>query len=85
MKRGDASPCSVPPEADHVLDGGHRACGELLIELKMTLDALAEGRVLKLVSQDPGARVDLPVWCQMTRHTLLWSDNDTYYIRRRRS
>lgn len=72
-----------PPAADAVLDGGSRACGELLLDLKMTLDRLAAGRVLKLISRDPGARTDLPVWCQMTRHHLVWSDDETYYIRRR--
>lgn len=81
----DAPQHHGPPAADAVLDGGARACGELLIALKTTLDALQEGRVLKLVCQDPGARVDLPIWCEMTRHTLLWCDETTYYIRRRRS
>lgn len=74
-----------PPTADQVLDGGSRACGELLITIKSTLDSMHPGEVLKLVSHDPGAKVDLPVWCQMTRHTLLWSDDATYYIRRRES
>lgn len=81
----DAPQRDGPPAADTVLDGGSRSCGELLIALKMTLDGLEEGRVLKLVCQDPGARVDLPIWCEMTRHTLLWNDEGTYYIRRRRS
>lgn len=74
-----------PPEADRVLDGGSRACGELLIEIKNTLDGMSAGQVLKLVSHDPGAKADLPVWCQMTRHALLWSDDGSYYIRRRES
>lgn len=74
---------SIPPVADRVLDGGARACGELLIALRGALEAMRPGEVLKLMTRDPGARVDLPVWCQMTRHTLLWSDDDTYYVRRR--
>lgn len=72
-----------PPDADQILDGGSRSCGELLIALKMTLDGMGAGEVLKLICHDPGAKEDLPVWCRMTRHTLLWSDRETYYIRRR--
>lgn len=79
----DRVAAGAPPAADTVLDGGTRACGELLIELKTTLDRLTAGRVLKLISRDPGARTDLPVWCAMTRHRLLWSDDETYYIERR--
>ena len=83
MTNGEGTTRDAPPEADTVLDGGSRACGELLIDLKIALDRLAGGRVLKLISRDPGARVDLPVWCEMTRHRLLWCDDETYYIRRR--
>lgn len=71
------------PDADEVLDGGSRACGELLIALKLTLDRMGVGQVLELICHDPGAKEDLPVWCRMTRHRLLWSDGETYYIRRR--
>jgi len=70
-------------EVDRVLDGGSRACGELLLELKTTLDSMRAGEVLQLISHDPGARTDLPIWCRMTRHTLLWNDDTNYYIRRR--
>lgn len=80
---GDRVTTGPTPAADAVLDGGTRACGELLIELKIALDRLAAGRVLKLISRDPGARTDLPVWCEMTRHRLLWCDDETYYIERR--
>jgi len=72
-----------PPAADQVLDGGARACGELLIALKGALERMRPGEVLKLVSNDPGARVDLPIWCRMTRHTLLWSDGGSYYFKKR--
>jgi tRNA 2-thiouridine synthesizing protein A len=71
------------PPADRVLDGGARACGELLITLKVELDGMRPGEVLKLISHDPGARVDLPIWCRMTRHRLLWNHDTTYYIARR--
>jgi anti-sigma factor (TIGR02949 family) len=81
---GDA-PGALPPTADRVLDGGDQACGELLLAVKSTLDAMQAGEVLKLICHDPGARVDLPVWCGMTRHSLLWSNEDIYYIRRRAS
>lgn len=71
------------PEANEVLDGGERSCGELLIALKFTLDEMRGGQVLKLICRDPGAKEDLPVWCRMTRHRLLWGDGQTFFIQRR--
>lgn len=85
IRRRLANEPVAPPDADEVLDGGARACGELLIAIKTTLDGMRPSEVLKLLCHDPGAKVDLPIWCGMTRHTLLWSHDGTYYIRRRES
>ena len=43
-----------------VLDGGERRCGELLIALKLEMDRLRSGEILKLVSHDPAAPEEIP-------------------------
>ncbi|MFO0984163.1 MAG: sulfurtransferase TusA family protein [Planctomycetota bacterium] len=58
-------------------------CGELVLELKQRLDAMAPGAVLKLIALDPGAREDLPAWCRMTGHLLLEHEHPIYLIKRR--
>ncbi|MGH7264240.1 MAG: sulfurtransferase TusA family protein [Candidatus Rokuibacteriota bacterium] len=71
------------PEPADVLDGGDRSCGELILALKRAIDRLHAGEVLKLVCRDPGAREDLPAWCRITGHRLLWGDGSTFYIQRK--
>jgi tRNA 2-thiouridine synthesizing protein A len=74
---------SAPPEADVVLDGGDQACGELILTLKRAVDRLGAGQILKLLCRDPAAPVDLPAWCRLTGHRLIWADGHTFYIERR--
>jgi tRNA 2-thiouridine synthesizing protein A len=74
--------CALPEPAD-VLDGGDRSCGELILALKRAIDRLRTGEILKLMSRDPGAKEDLPAWCRITGHRLLWDDGSTFYIQRR--
>lgn len=72
-----------PPEPHAVLDGEERSCGELLVALKRAVERLRAGEILKLVTEDPGARADLPAWCRMTGHRLLWAQGVDYYIQRK--
>ncbi len=64
-------------------DAGDMGCGELLLELKFRLAHLRPGDVLRLVAHDPGAREDLPAWCEMTGHTLVSAQHPVYRLRRR--
>jgi tRNA 2-thiouridine synthesizing protein A len=54
-----------------------------VLELKLRLDRLRPGHVLKLVALDPGAPADLPAWCRMTGHTLVSATHPVYLIRRK--
>jgi tRNA 2-thiouridine synthesizing protein A len=69
--------------ADDRWDAGDMGCGELVIDLRLRLRALAAGQVLRLIANDPGAREDLPAWCGMTGHTLVHAAHPVYYIRRK--
>jgi len=66
-------------------DAGDRGCGELVLELRLRLDGMAPGRILKLIARDSGAPADIPAWCRMTGHTLVAEQHPVYRIRRKES
>jgi tRNA 2-thiouridine synthesizing protein A len=68
--------------ADEEWDAGDLGCGELVLELKMRLDRMPPGRVIKVTALDPGAPADMPAWCRLTGHTLLREAHPVYLIRR---
>ena len=64
-------------------NAGELGCGELVLELRLRLEAMAPGQVLKLTALDPGAPADLPAWCRMTGHRLENQRHPVYLIRRK--
>jgi len=58
-------------------------CGELVLELRNRVLAIAPGAVLRLVAQDPAAPIDLPAWSRMTGHPLVRAAHPEYYFRRK--
>lgn len=56
---------------DLVVDGGHRSCVTLLLELRRHVESLPDGAVVHLIAADPAAPIDLPAWCHLTGHTYL--------------
>jgi tRNA 2-thiouridine synthesizing protein A len=54
-----------------IYDAGPTGCGELIINLFLTMKKLKSGQIVEVISYDPGAREDLPAWCRMQNHTLL--------------
>jgi tRNA 2-thiouridine synthesizing protein A len=71
------------PAAAQDWDAAELGCGELVLELRLRLEAMAAGQILRLVARDPGARADLPAWCRMTGHTLVSEQHPVYHIRRK--
>lgn len=51
-----------------VVDGGDRACGELLLVLAARARRLPPGSQIRLLASDPAAPLDLPAWCHLTGH-----------------
>jgi tRNA 2-thiouridine synthesizing protein A len=80
---GATTPC--PQRGDPQWDAGDLGCGDLVLQLRLRLEALAPGEVLRLTARDPGARADIPAWCRMTGHTLLVEQHPLYQIRRKES
>jgi tRNA 2-thiouridine synthesizing protein A len=72
-----------PPRADAEWDAGDLGCGDLVLELRTRLNALAGGQLLRLTARDPGAPQDLPAWCGLTGHALVHADPPTFFIRRK--
>jgi len=75
----------APRVADAEWDAGDLGCGELVLELRLRLDAMQPGQLLKLIARDPGAPADIPAWCRMTGHTLIAGEHPQYHIRRKES
>jgi tRNA 2-thiouridine synthesizing protein A len=72
-----------PPAVDAEWDAGDMSCGDLVLELRLRLQALPPRQVLKLSARDTGAREDLPAWCRLTGHTLLRAAHPDYWIQRK--
>ena len=61
----------MPDAALTVVDGGDRACGELLLVLAGRARLLGPGARIRLIATDPAAAIDLPAWCHLTGHAFL--------------
>lgn len=64
-------------------DAGDLSCGDLVLELRQRLGALAPGAIFKLTARDSGAPQDLPAWCRLTGHALVRAEPPVYWIRRK--
>ena len=68
-----------------IWDAGAMGCGELVMQLRIRLQALPPGGTIEVVAHDPAAPEDLPAWCRMTGHTLTSANHPHYIIQRKRA
>ncbi len=61
-------------------DAGYMGCGEVIILLRLRMEKLKPGELLRLTARDEGAPVDLPAWCRMTGRRLLRAEHPEYWI-----
>ena len=61
-------------------DGGETGCGELLLDLLLFMKSQTGGTIVKVRALDPGAPLEIPAWCRLTKHVLLSSDHPYYEI-----
>lgn len=54
-----------------VVDSLGTACPIPVIDLAKAVARSQAGTVFELLSDDEGAKVDIPVWCRMKRHEYL--------------
>ncbi|MBL8891092.1 MAG: sulfurtransferase TusA family protein [Planctomycetaceae bacterium] len=64
-------------------DAGEMGCGELILKLRVRMNKMPPGSVLRLTALDTGAIADIPAWCSMTKHRLLCAKHPDYWIGRR--
>jgi tRNA 2-thiouridine synthesizing protein A len=84
-------PVSVGPGPDPELsvaitanwDAGDMGCGDLVLALRIRLNSMSAGSVLRVTARDPAAPEDLPAWCRLTGHQLLREAHPEYDIRRK--
>ena len=63
---------AVPPaQSTRELNCLGKACPVPVIELAKAVAEMVEGEVIVVRSDDPGAKVDIPVWCRMKGQELL--------------
>jgi len=63
-------------------DAGEAGCSKLIMGLRQRLQQLATDETLEVTARDPGAPIDLWVWCRMTGNCLVSEAHPVYLIRR---
>jgi cysteine desulfurase len=61
----------VSEDARVVLDTLGTACPIPVIRLAKAAEQTGPGTLIEVLSDDEGAKVDIPVWCRMKRHEFL--------------
>ena len=64
---------------------GELGCGDLVYELREQFEMVDRGALVRIVTNDPGARHDVPSWCSLTGHTLVDADAPYYLIAARQA
>ena len=65
-----------------LFDGGDTGCGELLLDLLLFMKKQPAGAIVQVRALDPGAPLEIPAWCRLTRHALLASEHPIYKIQK---
>ena len=61
---------------------GETGCAQLIVGLKERVTQLRHRETLEVTCHNPGASVDIFVWCRMTGHRLLSDASPVYVIQR---
>ncbi len=65
---------------DDEFDGGEETCGRVIVNLYLYIRDQPPGRRILVISRDPGAPIELPAWCRMTRNKLTEVQHPYYLI-----
>ncbi len=72
----------VQVQYDVSTDLGDLGCGDLVLALAQAMQPLRAGQILQVRALDPGAREDIPAWCNMRGHALIRAEREFYYIQK---
>ena len=53
-----------------------KACPVPVIDLAKAMEGTQVGAEVVVLADDPGAKVDIPVWCRMKRQTLVTTEQN---------
>lgn len=67
---------------DLSFDGGETGCGELLLDLLLFMKRRNAGEVVTVRALDPGAPLEIPAWCRLTKHDLVAAEHPIYRIQK---
>jgi tRNA 2-thiouridine synthesizing protein A len=79
----DLSGSDLLSKFDVEWDAGDMGCGDLVLELRMRMQSLQSGWIMKLRAANSGAEKDIPSWCRMTGNTLLLQQRPFYIIKKK--
>jgi tRNA 2-thiouridine synthesizing protein A len=65
----------VSPPVAVVVDCLGAACPIPVVRLARAIGVAEVGQVVELLADDPGAKVDIPVWCRLKDQELLGRDD----------
>ena len=65
---------------DDEFDGGDETCGRVIVNLHLYVRDQEPGLRVLLISRDPGAPIELPAWCRMTKNELTTATHPYYLI-----
>ena len=65
---------------DDEFDGGEETCGRVIVNLFLYIRNQPPGVRILVISRDPGAPVELPAWCRMTKNELTEMEHPYYLI-----
>ncbi len=71
------------PKFDTEIDTSGLNCPLPLLKTKKALATMNEGQRLRVIATDPGAFIDIPVYCEISSHKLIdssESDNELIFI-----
>ena len=84
--RPDAEPAShmeEEPSAALEIDALGKLCPLPVIELGRRIGSVPVGSVVRVLADDPAARLDIPAWCRMTGQDYLGAEPGPAYLVRR--
>lgn len=58
------------------VDSKGEYCPMPVVRLRLAIDEVKAGQVVRLLATDPGAKKDIPAWSEMTGHKLLKMTED---------
>lgn len=63
-------------------DGGDTGCGELLLDLLLFMKKQPSDAIIEVRALDPGAPLEIPAWCRLTKNSLLATEHPLYTIKK---